>query len=81
MSAVHSSVVVAHCIQIVKEVRRSQVGSPGLFPARLEGGLMGAVVAVHHVRGHIQTHHGKMYERGELVPPLAHLPEALQVED
>lgn len=42
---------------------------------------MGAVVAVHHVRRHVQARQGKMHERGELVPPISHLPEALQVED
>ncbi len=42
---------------------------------------MGAVVAVHHVRRHVQGRQGEMHERGELVPPLSHLPEALQVED
>lgn len=42
---------------------------------------MGAVVTVHHVRRHVQARHGEMYKRGELVPPFAHLPEALQVED
>lgn len=78
MSTVHASVVVAHSIQIIQIVRRSQVRSSALLPARL---LMGAVAAMHHVRRHVQAHQGEMYERGELVPPLTHLPEALQMEN
>lgn len=81
MSTMHSSMVVTHSIQIVQEVRGSQVGSSGLLPPRLEGDLMGAVVAVHHVRRHVQARQREMHERGELVPPLSHLPEALQVQD
>lgn len=81
MSSVHSSMVVAHSVQIVQEVGRNQVRSPGLFPAGLERGRVGAVAAVHHVRRHVQARQGEVHERGELVPPLSHLPEALQVED
>lgn len=81
MSTVHSSVMVTHSIQIIQELRRSQVGSTGLLPPRLEWGLVGAVVAAHHVRRHVQTRQGEVHERGEFVPPLSHLPEALQVED
>lgn len=79
MAAVHSSVVVAHSVQVVQEVGRSQVRPSGLSPARLERGLMGA--AAHHVRRHVQARQGEVHEGGELVPPLPHLPEALQVED
>lgn len=85
MSTVHSSVMVTHSIQIIQELRRDQVGSTGLLPPRLERGLerglVGAVVAVHHVRRHVQARQGEMHEGGELVPALSHLPEALQVED
>lgn len=81
MSAMHSSMVVAHSIQIVQEVGWSQLMPSGLFPAWLERGRMGAVVVVHHVRRHVQASQGEVHERGELVPPLSHLPEALQVED
>lgn len=42
---------------------------------------MGAVVAIHHVRCHVQACQGKMHKCGELVPALSHLPEALQVQD
>lgn len=42
---------------------------------------MGAVAAMHHVRRHVQAHQGEMHECGELVPPLTHLPEALQMEN
>ena len=81
MSTVHSSMVVAHSVQIVQEIRRTELGSSRLFPARLERGRMRAVVAVHHVRCHVQARQWEMHEGGELVPPLSHLPEALQVED
>lgn len=73
MAPVHPSVMVAHGVEIVEEVRGSQLG-----PA---ASLRWAVVAVHHVRRHVQVHQGETYKRGQLVPPLAHLPEALQVED
>lgn len=81
MSAVHSSMMVAHGIQIVQEVGGSQVRSSGLFPAGLQRGRVGAVVAVDHVRRHVQARQGEMHKGGEFVPPLSHLPEALQVED
>lgn len=42
---------------------------------------MGAMVVVHHVRGHVQATQGKMDKGGELVPVLPHLREAFQVED
>ncbi len=81
MSAVHSSMVVAHSVQIIQEVRRGQVSVSGLFPARLQRRRVASVVAVHHVRRHVQARQGEMHQRGELVPALSHLPEALQVED
>lgn len=74
MSSMHSSMVVAHSIQIVEEVRRDQLVSMGVFPGSLE---MGAVV--YHVRCHVQANQGKMHKCGELVPALFHLPEAFQV--
>lgn len=77
MAAVHPSVVVADGVKIIQEVRRSRVGPSGLAPY----GLLGAVVVVHHVWRHVQTRQGKVHKGGELVPALAHLPEALQVED
>lgn len=55
--------------------------SSGLFPARLERGRLRAVLVVHHVRRHVQAGRGEVHERGEFVPPLSHLPEALQMED
>lgn len=81
MSAVHSSMMVAHGIQIVQEVGGSQVRSSGLFPAGLQRGRVGAVVAFDHVRRHVQARQGEMHKGGEFVPPLPYLPEALQVED
>lgn len=81
MPAVHSSMMVTHSVQVIQEVWRGRVGPPGLFPARLIRGLMGAVVTAHHVRRHVQAHQGEMHKCGELVSPLTHLPEPLQVED
>lgn len=81
MTAMHSSMVVAHSIQIVQEIGRSQLMSSGLFPARLDRGRLHAVLVVHHVRRHVQAGRREVHKRGELVPPLSHLPEALQMED
>lgn len=53
----------------------------GLIPAGLQGRRMGAVGVVHHVRRHVQAGQWKVHQSGELVPPLPHLPKALQVED
>lgn len=81
MTTVHPSVVVADSIQIIQEVRRSQVRFPGVLPAWWKGDLLRSLAAVHHVRRHVQARQGEVHKRGELVPPLAHLSEALQVED
>lgn len=82
MPAVHPSVVVAHSVQVVHKVKGCQlVLLPGLIPAGLQAGLAGAVALVHHVRRHVQTGQGELHQRGELVPSLADLAEALQVED
>lgn len=81
MAAVHPSMVVADGIQIIQEVGGSQVWPSGLVPSGLQKGLLGAVVAVHHVWRHVQTRKRKVHKGGELVPALAHLSEALQVED
>lgn len=81
MSTVHSSMMVAHSIQIIQELGGHQVATTRLLPPRMERGLVVAMVAVHHVRRHVQSCQGEMNEGGELVPALSHLPEALQVED
>lgn len=78
MSTMHSSMVVAHSIEIVQEVGRSQLRSSGRLPARLRSRRM---ALIHHVRCHVQASQGEMHKCGELVPPFADLPEALQVED
>lgn len=80
MAAMHASMVVTHSVQIIEEVWRHQVRwSSALFPPRLEGVLM-AVVGVHHVGRHVQAAQGEVHQRGQLVPAVAHLSEALQVE-
>ena len=81
VSTVHSSMMVADGVKIIEEVRRSQVRSRGLLPAWLKRSLLGATVAIHHMRRHVQARQGEVHKCGELVPPLTHLPEALQVED
>lgn len=81
MSTVHASMVVADSVQVVQEVGGSQVWPSGLLPARRRRRLVGAVAAVHHVRRHVQARQGEVHECSELVPALAHLPEALQVQD
>lgn len=53
MSAMHSSMVIAHRIQIIQEIWRCQLISSGLCPARLGRGWMGTVTVVHHVRCHV----------------------------
>lgn len=83
MAAVHASVVVADGVEVVQEVgRRAGVGGVRLLPGGGPGAQVAAAPApLHHVGRHVQAGQGEAHQGGELVPALAHLPEALEVED
>lgn len=80
MAAVHAPVVVTDGVEVVEEVVGQ--GAVGLLPGGGPGSQVArALAALDHVGRHVQAGRGEAHQRGELVAPLAHLPEALEVQD
>lgn len=85
MSAVHPTMVVTHCIEVIEEVRRQghvwvtnmMTAAFRLFPCGGPGSQVPqvphALGPLHHVGGHVQPGQGEAHLGGQLVAPLAHL--------
>ena len=84
MPTLQTAVVVTDGVEVVQEVRRVAGGQAGwLLPGRRPGARhgLGAGAPLGHVGSHVEPSERELHQRGELVPPLAHLAEALEVDD
>ena len=84
MPTLQTAVVVADGVEVVQEVWRVAGGQAGrLLPGRRPGARhgLGAGAPLGHVGSHVEPGERELHQRGELVPPLAHLAKALEVDD